>query len=95
ECRIKPFTSFSFAIASFKVSITNLLSLFFDILYATTYLSYKSIIVDKYALELLKIKYVASVSQTLLRLSVLKFLFNKFGLILSSIFHFYFSFYIF
>ena len=53
--------------------------------YATTCLSYKSIIVDKYALEPLNIKYVTSVSHTLWGESVLKFLFNKFGLTLSSI----------
>ena len=50
------YTSFSLDRASFKVSITNLLSLCLDILYATTCLSYKSIIVDKYALEPLNIK---------------------------------------
>jgi hypothetical protein len=64
----------AFAIASFKVSITNLLSLCLKILYETTCLSYKSIIVDKYALAPLNIKYVTSVSQTLLGAFVLKFL---------------------
>src|SRR5574344_2476791 len=82
---INPCTSFSFDKASFNVSITSLLSLNLDILYAITCLSYKSIIVDKYALEPLNIKYVTSVSHTLFNSSVLKFLFNKFGLTLSSI----------
>src|SRR5574344_1147464 len=82
---INPCTSFYFAKASFKVSITNLLSLNFDILYEITCLSYKSIIVDKYALAPLNIKYVTSVSHTLFSESVVKFLFNKFGLTLSSI----------
>src|SRR5574344_3146611 len=82
---INPFTSFSFDKASFKVSITNLLLLYLNILYAITCLSYKSIIVDRYAREPLKIKYVTSVSHTLFGSSVVKFLFNKFGLTLSSI----------
>src|SRR5574344_422748 len=82
---INPCTSFSFAKASFKVSMTKLLSSYFDILYAITCLSYKSIIVDKYAREHLNIKYVTSVSHTLFSESVVKFLFNKFGLTLSSI----------
>ena len=54
---INPCTSFSLSSALFNVSITNLLSLFLDILYAITCLSYKSIIIDKYALLPLKIKY--------------------------------------
>ena len=82
---INPCTSFSFAIASFNVFITNGILLYLDILYATTCLSYKSIIVDKYNLFPLYIKYVISVSQILFKESVLKFLFNKLGLTLSSI----------
>src|SRR5574344_787584 len=82
---INPCTSFSFAKASFIVSMTNLLLLFFDILYAIKFLSYKSIIIDIYAREPLNIKYVTSVSHTLFSQSVVKFLFNKFGLTLSSI----------
>ena len=79
---INPCTSFSFDNASFKVSITNLLSLYLDILYETTCLSYKSIIVDRYALAPLNIKYVTSVSHTLFGALVVKFLFNRFGLTL-------------
>ena len=52
---ISPFTSFSFAKALFNVSMTNFKSFLLDITYATTCLSYKSIIVDKYALEPLNI----------------------------------------
>ena len=90
---INPCTSFSFDKASFKVSITSLLSLNLDILYATTFLSYKSIIVDKYALEPLNIKYVTSVSHTLFGVSVIKFLFKRLGLTLSSILSFLFFFF--
>ena len=54
--------------------------MFLDILYEITCLSYKSIIVDKYALAPLNIKYVTSVSHTLFSESVVKFLFNKFNL---------------
>lgn len=65
-----PDTSFSLLKASFKVSITNLLSLFLDILYA---------------LEPLNSKYVTSVSHTLINVSFIKFLFSKLGFTLSSI----------
>ncbi len=87
------YTSFSFDNASFKVSITNFKSFRLDITYEITCLSYKSIIVDKYALEPLNIKYVTSVSHTLFGLSVVKFLFNRFGLTLSSILSFLFFFF--
>lgn len=47
EWIINPDTFFLLAIASFKVSITIPILFTFEILYATTFLSYKSRIVDK------------------------------------------------
>ena len=82
---IRSCTSFLFAIASFNVSITNWLLLNFDILYATTFLSYKSNIVDKYNRLSLNIKYVISVVHFWFGFSALKFLFNILGWIFSSI----------
>ena len=77
---IRFFTSFSFAIASFNVSATREILLNLPILYATILLSYKSIIVDKYARFSLCIKYVMSVNQTLFGAVELKLRFIKLGL---------------
>ena len=77
ECNMVPFTSFLLFIASFNVSITNLLSFFLLILYATILLSFKSIIVDKYALFPLCIKYVTSVHHFSFSFSALKFLLTR------------------